>query len=40
VEDKREKKVWIVDMSCPSDSIVKEKEKEKRNNYQQLAYEL
>jgi len=40
VEDKKEKVMWIMDMSCPGDSNVKEKEIEKRNNYLDLMYEM
>ena len=40
VESKLEKAIWILDMACPSDDNVKNKEAEKRANYQDLLYEL
>ena len=33
-----EKSIIVIDMACPQDNKVAEKEAEKRNKYQQLAY--
>jgi hypothetical protein len=40
VELKEEKVMWVIDMSCPSDANITEKEKEKKQNYADLAFEL
>ena len=40
IEDKERKEVWILDMTCPKDGGLKEKEDKKRKNYQELAYDL
>ena len=40
VFDKANKKVVIIDPSCPFDTRIREKEKEKLDNYNQLKYEL
>jgi hypothetical protein len=40
IEDKAKKVIFIIDMSCPSDSNVIKKEDEKRRNYIDLVYEL
>ena len=38
--NKKEKKTWIIDVSCPMDHNVKEKEKEKIDHYDDLGFEL
>ena len=40
VFDKLNKQVTIIDPSCPFDTRIQEKEKEKLNNYNELKYEL
>jgi hypothetical protein len=40
IEDKKEKWIWVVDMSCPGDINVSEKEGEKKRNYVELVIEL
>ena len=40
VFDKANKNVVIIDPSCPFDTRIREKEKEKLDNYNQLKYEL
>jgi hypothetical protein len=40
IEDKKVKCIWVVDMSCPGDINVKEKEGEKKRNYAELVIEL
>jgi hypothetical protein len=40
VEIKGKKLIWLVDMSCPADSNLLEKEREKKQNYADLAFEL
>ena len=40
VEHKKRKVIHLVDMACPSEKNVLEKNKEKRQKYQQLAFEV
>ena len=40
IRDKKERKVFIIDVSCPSDSNVKSKENEKITKYSGLRVEL
>ena len=40
VEDKDMKVIYIIDMACPSDGTCREKEIQKRLNYNELVYEL
>ena len=40
IEDKNGKKIWIIDMACPSEKNVSDKYREKLQKYQQLAFEL
>jgi len=40
IESKKEKEIWIVDMSCPSDGNVKGRENEKKRNYADLVLDL
>jgi hypothetical protein len=32
--------MWVIDMSCPSDANITEKEKKKKQNYADLSFEL
>lgn len=40
IESKKNKQIWLVDMSFPSEYNVEEKHQEKLNKYTQLAFEL
>ena len=40
LEDLQERKIWLIDMACPSDSNIENKLREKRYKYQQLAFEI
>ena len=40
LEDKRQKKVWICDMTCPQQRNIEEKRVEKMTKYRQLAFEM
>ena len=40
LEDLPERKIWPIDMACPSDSKIEDKLREKRSKYQQLAFEF
>ena len=38
LEDRAQKKIWIVDMACPQEHNISDKHREKLNKYQQLAF--
>lgn len=40
IEMREEKKIWLIDMACPSEYNVEEKHQEKLQKYQQLAFEI
>lgn len=40
IEYKEQKRIQLVDMACPSEKNVNEKMNEKRQKYQQLAFEI
>ena len=40
VLEKSEKKLWLIEMSCPLERNVEEKEKEKNYKYRELAEEM
>ena len=38
LEDRANKKIWIVDMACPQEHNISDKHREKLNKYQQLTF--
>ena len=40
LEDLQERKIWLIDMACPSESNIEDKLREKRSKYQKLAFEI
>ena len=40
LEDLQVRKIWLIDMVCPSESNIENKLREKRSKYQQLAFEI
>ena len=40
IESKKDNKIWLVDMACPSEYNVEEKHREKLQKYAQLAFEI
>ena len=40
LEDVREKRIWIADMSCPQEKNIEKVTRTTIQRYQQLAYEL